>query len=203
MSDQLVWSILNRNSFLVRNAVKRLAMKTEDKVDVCAPETGDVLLECREPDIGGLTKVARLLGGAYDKGTAFEIVGSVPGTEFTAFRIFSGNATLTLGGPAISIADHRGIVLGKLKKKHFAFGTKYAFVPEGDGKGFILQIKGSDFYCDDVKAGGISRSTSDILKDKFSYAVTVSDQIAPNCLIRQVILPFAFAKHRAKVSSVL
>jgi hypothetical protein len=66
MSEKNVWEILNRNLFFVKNAVARSEAKTSDKLDVYDPESRQVLLECREPDIGILTKIARLCGGRHD-----------------------------------------------------------------------------------------------------------------------------------------
>jgi len=56
MSEKNVWDILNRNLFFVKNVVAKREAKTSDKFDVYDPESLQILLECREPDIGILTK---------------------------------------------------------------------------------------------------------------------------------------------------
>src|SRR2546422_701572 len=80
------------------------------------PESRQIILECREPDIGTLTKVARLVGGRHDKGTEFDLVASIPGSKEQALRVARGSATLTFGGPSVRISDHQDALLGKLKK---------------------------------------------------------------------------------------
>jgi hypothetical protein len=105
MSDNVIWDILNRNLFFIKDAVKRSEAKTADKLDVYDPDSRQLLLECREPDIGMLTKIARLCGGRHDAGTAFNLVAGIPSSKEQVLRIVRGNATLTLGGPAIKISD--------------------------------------------------------------------------------------------------
>src|ERR1035438_9781314 len=105
MSENNVWNILNRNLFFVKNAVAKREAKTSDKFDVYDPESHQILLECREPDIGVLTKIARLCGGRHDKGTAFNLVASIPGSKEQVLRIAGGNATLSFGSPAVKISD--------------------------------------------------------------------------------------------------
>jgi hypothetical protein len=61
VSEKTIGDILNRNLFFVKNAVEKLEAKTADKLDVYDPESRQILLECREPDIGALTKVPGFL----------------------------------------------------------------------------------------------------------------------------------------------
>jgi hypothetical protein len=118
MSENNVWNILNRNLFFVKNAVAKREAKTSDKLDVYDPESRQILLECREPNIGVLTKIARLIGGRHDEGTAFNFVASIPNSKEQVLRIVRGNSTLSLGGPVVKISDQWDSLLGKLKKKN-------------------------------------------------------------------------------------
>jgi hypothetical protein len=197
MSEKTIWDILNRNLFFVKNAVKRLEAKTADKLDVYDPESRQILLECREPDIGALTKIARLCGGRHDTGTGFNLVASIPGSKEQVLRIARGNATLSFGGPAVKISDRWDSLLGKLKKKKLTLGLKFTFVPEKQGETFILQIKGGEIFCDDKKVAAFSKWNSDFFKEnKFDYALSISQEVPANSQIRQVLLAVAFAKHR-------
>jgi hypothetical protein len=53
---------------------------------------------------------------------------------------------LTFGGPTVKISDHWDSLPGKLKKKNFAIGTKFTFIPEKQGESFLLQIKGAKSF---------------------------------------------------------
>ena len=151
MAEKNIWGVFNRNLFFVKNAVARREAKMADKLDVYDPESRQVLLVCREPNIGILTKMARLIGGRHDKGTKFNLVASIPGNKEQIVRIARGNATLTFGGPAVKIYDQWDSLLGKLEKKKLSLGMKFTFIPDKLGETFVLQIKGGEIFCDDKK----------------------------------------------------
>jgi hypothetical protein len=197
MSEKTIWDILNRNLLFVKNAVRKSEAKTADKLDVYDPESRQILLECREPDIGALTKIARLCGGRHDTGTSFNLVASIPDSKEQVLRIARGNATLTFGGPAVIISDHWDSLLGKLKKKKLALGMKFTFVPEKQGETLVLQIKGGEILCGDKKVARFSKWNSDFFREKqFNYAFSINQEVPANSQIRQVLLAIAFAQHR-------
>jgi len=197
MSEKTIWDILNRNLLFVKNAVKKSEAKTADKLDVYDPESRQILLECREPDIGALTKIARLCGGRHDTGTSFNLVASIPDSKEQVLRIERGNATLTFGGPAIKISDHWDSLLGKLKKKKLTLEIKFTFVPEKQGETLVLQIKGGEILCGDKKVARFLKWNSDFFREKqFNYAFSINQEVPANSQIRQVLLAIAFAQHR-------
>jgi hypothetical protein len=205
MSEKIVWDILNRNLFFVKNAVKALEAKTSDKLDVYDPESRQPLLECREPNIGGLTKVARLFGGRHDTGTEFDLAANIPSTQQQALRVARGTATLSFGGPALKIFDNWNSLIGKLKKKNFALGLKFNFVPEKQNEGFLLHFKkqlfgGCQIFCDNKMVAKISGCDAPFYKEgKFDYAFYISDKVPPNSPQRQVLLAVAMVQHRMAV----
>ncbi len=142
-SGQAIWRKLDRDLFFVKSAVKRLEAKTSDKFDVYNPETRQVVLECREPDLGLLTKTARLLGGVHDRGRAFNLVAKIPGTNQQVFRITRGNASLTLGGPVTHIFDHEDKLIGKMKRKNLALGMKFLLFRRKEEQALLLHTRHS------------------------------------------------------------
>jgi hypothetical protein len=197
MSEKNVWDILKRNLFFVKNAVARSEAKTSDKFDVYDPESHQILLECREPDIGLLTKVARLCGGRHDQGTSFNLVASIPSSNERVLRIARGNASLSFGGPIVKISDHWDSLIGTLKRKKLSLGQIFTFAPEKQGEAFLLQIKGGEIFCDDKKVAVVAKWDSVFFKEnKFDYAISISPDVPANSLIRQVLVAFALARHR-------
>jgi hypothetical protein len=147
-----------------------------------------------------LTKIARLCGGRHDKGTKFNLVASIPGSNKRVLRITRGNATLSFGGPTVNISDHWDSLLGKLKKIKLTLGMKFTFVPEKLGESFILQIKGGEFFCDDKKVARFLKFDSGFCKEnKFDYAFSINQEVPANSQLRQVLLAVAFAQHRVIV----
>jgi hypothetical protein len=204
MPEKIIWDILNRNLFFVKNAVRTREAKTSDKLDIYDPESCQILLECREPNIGILTKVARLFGGRHDTGTEFDLVASIPESQQQVLRVARGTATLSFGGPAVKIFDNWDSLIGKLKQKNFALGQKFNFAPEKEGSTFTLQIKNGVILCDDKRVAHFSKWNSDFFKEnKFNYAFSINQEVPANSQIRQVLLAFAIAQHRIIIQSSL
>ena len=179
-----------------------LEAKTSDKLDIYDPESRQVMLECREPNIGALTKVARLFGGRHDTGTEFDLVASIPGSPEQVLRAARGSATLSFGGPALKIFDNWNSLIGKLKKKNFALGQKFNFTPEKQGESFLLDFKrqssgGCRIFRGDKMVAKISGCDEAFYKEgKFKYAFYIDDEVPPGSQVRQVLVTFAFALHR-------
>jgi hypothetical protein len=195
--------IFNRDLIFIKNAVRAREAKMADKLDVYDPETRQVLLECREPDLGALTKMARLAGGRHDKGTAFDLVASLPGGGQQVLRVARANATLSLGGPPVRIYDDSNTPVGTLKEKLFAIGLRYNFVPEKQEKPFVLHIEGKfprngcDIFCDGKQVAGISQPRTEVFKEgQFDYAFSIDREVPPDSVMRQVLLAVGLAKHR-------
>ena len=207
-SGQAIWRKLDRDLFFVKSAVKLLEAKTSDKFDVYNPETRRVVLECREPDLGLLTKTARLLGGVHDRGRAFNLVAKIPGTNQQVFRITRGNASLTLGGPVTHIFDHEDKLMGKMKRKNLALGMKFLLFRRKDEQALLLHIK-SWFRRRKLLIGGteVAQLTRRweaghaalFREGRFDYAIAFSPEFPRHSPVRQLLLAVALAWHRIKM----
>jgi hypothetical protein len=207
MSDT-VWDILNRNLFFVKNAVKASEAKTSDKLDVYDPQTHELLLECREPDIGILVKGARLFGGRHDRGTPFNLVAAVPGSRQQVLRIVRGSATLSFGGRPIVISNHCQEIVGSLKRKKLALRATFNFSPEKGGEPFTLtcEIVGGDakLFINEKRVASITSrwmlEHADYFREgRFTYAFSVSSEVPPNDRTRLILMAVAIAQHRLDV----
>jgi len=69
--------VLNRNVFLVKEHVG--LFKASSNYDVYDPDTGEVILECREPNLGMFTKLVRFTD--YKRMTPFEVHITTPGGQ--------------------------------------------------------------------------------------------------------------------------
>src|SRR5205085_9627505 len=87
MREETIWDLLNRDLYFVKDAVKVSEAKFSDKLDVYDPEQRRIILEVREPGLTTMTKVARLYGGTYDVGGAFDFAVNVAGNSQQALRI--------------------------------------------------------------------------------------------------------------------
>ena len=202
------WGILNRNLFFVRSAVKSSEVKTSDKLDIYDPQTRQLLLECREPELGFITKAARFIGGRHDHGTKFDFIARQPGEGKPVLRVSRGNVSLSFGGCPIRLVNEDQEALGTLKKKTFTLGKKFEFSGErGLGK-LLLEIK-SNFLGNTIQwllngrvIGTLSKkatSHEDYFREgKFDYSYSIAAEVAPNDVLRQILVAFAIAQHRVE-----
>ncbi len=207
MSEQSNRNSLDRDLFFVKSTVKVFEAKTSDKFDVYNPETRRIVLECREPDLGLLTKAARLLGGVHDRGTTFNLVAKIPGTNQQVFRITRGNTSLTLGGPVTKILDHQDEIMGKMKRKNLALGKKFLLFRRQGDQTLVLQIKSWFGRCKlligGIEVAQLSREWQAchahfFRTGRFDYAISFSPEFPRHSSIRQILLAVALAWHRIR-----
>ena len=197
------WEILNRNIFFVKSAVKRLEAKTSDKFDIYDPNIRELVLECREPDLGKLTKARRLAGGQYDSGSPFNFVAAVPGDGQQAFRISRKVPFLSLRRPFVEVYGPNDAPIASLKPKFLSLGHTFRVSIKGDVaflalrpkgmRGYRMLIQGKEVAFVAPKCEG---HQADYFAQGFAYAVSIGDDVPPNDSVRPLVLAFALASHR-------
>lgn len=207
MEESKVWNILNRDLFFVKDVVKSHEAKTSDKLDVLDPESGDILLECREPDIGVMTKMTRFLGGQYDQLAPFNIVASVPGSGEKVLRIARGSSVVTFGGSAIEYSDHNDQLICRMAKPFFSFGLAFRFFRDKKDTLFVMRVKsvlnGYRLMIDKKEVARVmlkwKKEHAAVFKtNKCKYAISISPDVPKNNVARQVILALAISIDRVK-----
>ena len=210
MSNTEAWNIINRNEFFVKNAVRRSEAKTSDKLDVHDPVTRELLLECREPEIGVLTQAARLMGGGHDRGTSFDLVARHPESGQVVIRASRANATLSFGGRPIRVYNQDQELVGTLKKKELSLGNKFEFRGERGNGNFVLEVKSNllgktrEWLVNGKLVGTLSQNVPPpnegyYREGGFSYACSIAHEVPPNDVMRQILVAFAIAQHRVAV----
>jgi hypothetical protein len=211
--EEQVWDVLNRNLFFVKDAVKVSEAKTSDKIDLYDPEQQSIVLQAREPSITTMTKVSRLYGGTYDRGSAFDLAVNYGDTERQVLRITRGTPTFVLNGAPIDLGDHRGVVIGTLKKVVWTVGRKFTLTERASNETLTLNLRlnvfGSEMgvVIDGKKIAGIVRKWKDSHQDyfksgKFAYAIWISPEVEKNSQLRQALIALGIAQHRIIDSSL-
>lgn len=77
VGPKLTRSVLDRDVFLVKEHAG--LFKASSNYDVFDPETGEVILECREPKLGWLTRILRFTD--YKRMTPFDVHLTTPAGE--------------------------------------------------------------------------------------------------------------------------
>jgi hypothetical protein len=198
-----VWEILNRNVFFVKNVVKRLEAKTSDKFDIYDPNLRELVLECREPELGAFTKVRRLAGGQYDAGSPFDFVVTVAGSGEPVFRISRKIPFVSLSKPPVEVYDGNGVKIAWLKRKFWSLGRTFQVSIQGGVRRFKLRPKGLRGYrivIQDKEVATVlpkpNGPQADYFADGFAYAVSFADDVPPTDHVRPLVLGFALSSHR-------
>ncbi|MFT5298452.1 MAG: hypothetical protein ACI9YH_004500 [Colwellia sp.] len=180
--------ILNKNLFLIKEHVG--IFKAANNYDVYDPETGNIIMECREPNLGFFTKILRF--SDYKTMTPFDVQIRTP-DEQRIVRIQRGISLLV---SKVTISDSDGNTVGYFQQKLFSIGGKFDIYDNQER--VVCQLKGNwvgwDFRFMDGndELAHISKEWGGIGKELFSsadnYVLQISDDVPENHPIRKLIL---------------
>ena len=179
---------LTRNLYFVKEHVG--IFKAANNFDILDPESGQVLLECREEKLGLLTKLLRF--SDYKRMTPFHIEirapGGPPQIQVTrGISIFLSN---------VRVLDERGQHIGGFKQKLFSIGGSFDVL---DVHGMPLcTLKGKwtgwdfRFMKDEVELAHVTKKWAGIGKELFTtadnYILEVSDAVPADSPFRQLVI---------------
>jgi uncharacterized protein YxjI len=177
---------LNSNLFLVKEHVGMF--KAANNFDIHNPETGKVVMECREERLGVLTKLLRFTD--YKRMTPFDIqVKTLDGHQVV--RVKRGVSVFL---SRVEVFDENDQVIGMFKQKLFSIGG--AFTVLDDSETPVCQLKGKwtgwdfRFMAGDVELAHVAKKWSGIGKEMFTsadnYILEISDGVPST--VRQLII---------------
>lgn len=176
------------NQFLVKEHVGMF--KAANNYDIFDLQSGQPILECREPNLGLVTKVFRFTD--YKRFTPFAIrITDLDGNPVV--EVTRGMAFLRSD---VRVSDGNGTYLGGFKQKFFSIGGKFKVLDEDDAE--VCQLNGSwtgwdfRFMAGDAQMARVSKKWSGMGKEFFTsadnYVLELSDDIPPGAPIRRLIL---------------
>ncbi|MEM9160709.1 MAG: phospholipid scramblase-related protein [Verrucomicrobiota bacterium] len=179
---------LSLNSFLVKEHVGMF--KAANNFDIYDPSNGQIVLECREEQLGFFTKLFRFTD--YKKYTPFHIQIKDPGGK-TLIHIKRG-ASLFLS--KVTVHDENDALIGSFKQKFLSIGGKFDVMDADDQ--LLCQLKGKwtgwnfSFGLEGVEFGHVSKEWSGIGKEFFTsadnYMLSIDSSIEPGHPLRKLIL---------------
>jgi hypothetical protein len=183
---------LQRNLYFVKEHVG--FFKAANNFDVVDPETGEMILECREPNLGVFTKMLRFTD--YKRYTPFNIEVTTPENE-PVLRITRG---ISLFLSKVSVFDEEEDRVGGFKQKLFSIGGAFSVLSANDQP--LCQLKGKwtaweyRFEHNGQELAKVSRKWSGIGKELFTsadnYILQISDSVPPDNPLRILILGAVF-----------
>ena len=180
--------VLNRNLFLVKEHTG--FFKAANNFDVFDPDTGEIILECREERLGMITKLLRF--SDYKRMTPFNIViRDMAGTQVV--RITRG-VSLILS--KVSVFDEDDQPIGGFQQKFMSIGGKFDVCgPAGNA---LCTLKGKwtgwdfRFLHENEELAHVSKKWAGLSKELFTsadnYVVSIAEEIPADNDLRKLIL---------------
>ena len=180
--------LLNKNVFLVKEHVGMF--KAANNYDIYDPETGGIIMECREPNLGGLTKLLRFT--KYKRYTPFDIrLNDTAGQPI--LRITRG---VSLFLSQVRVFDADGAQVGGFKQKLLTIGGAFDVLDNRDQ--VLCSLKGKwtgwefKFLAGDREFARVTKRWSGTGQEFFTsadnYVLEISQSVTPDSQVRVLIL---------------
>ena len=180
--------LLSKNLFLVKEHVGMF--KAANNYDVYDPETGSVIMECREPKLGRLTQLLRFTD--LKQNTPFDIhLTDTSGRPI--LRITRGVSILL---SRVSVLDADDVEVGGFKQKLFSVGGAFDVLDKNDN--VLCSLKGKwtgwefKFLAGDTEFARVTKKWAGAGKELFTsadnYVLEISESVAPDSGLRTLIL---------------
>lgn len=180
--------VLSRNVYLVKEHVGMF--KAANNYDIYDPDTGTVIMECREERLGILTKILRFTD--YKRMTPFDIQIRTPDGH-QVVRVKRG---ISLFLSKVQVLDESDRVIGGFKQKLFSIGGAFTVLDASDTP--VCQLKGKwtgwdfRFLTGETELAHVTKKWAGIGKELFTsadnYVLQISDSVPADNVARQLIL---------------
>jgi len=180
--------LLNHNLFFVKEHVG--LFKAANNYDIYDPETNQIILLCREDNLGFFTKLFRF--SDYKRMTPFDI----------EIRTGAGQKVLTVKRgisfflSKVSVYDEKENLVGMFKQKFFSIGGKFDVLDTNDR--VVCTLKGKwtswdfKFMKDDVELAHVAKKWAGLGKELFTtadnYMLEIDKQVPADNPVRILIL---------------
>ena len=180
--------VLNRNLFLVKEQVGMF--RAASNYDIFDPETGELILHCREDKLGLFTKVMRFT--EYKQISPFDVEIRTPSGE-PVLRVKRGFAFIL---SKVDVLDESNVRLGGFQQKFFSIGGAFSVLGASGNK--LCDLKGSwtgwefKFVTGGNVIASVSKKWAGVGKELFTsadnYVLQISDEVPAENPVRQLIL---------------
>lgn len=180
--------ILNQNLFLVKEHVGMF--KAANNYDIYNPENNELIMNCREKDLGFFTKVLRFTD--FKRATPFNVEIATP----TGEKIINVKRGVAIFRSKVEVFDEKERLIGTFKQKIFSIGGKFEILDKNEKPVCTLQGKwtGWDFKFtkDTQMLGQVNKKWAGIGKEFFTsadnYVLQIENSVAQDDSVRQLIL---------------
>jgi len=175
------------NQYLVKEHVGMF--KAANNFDIYDLETGEEVLQCREPSLGFFTKMLRFTD--YKRMTPFKIEITEP--DGTLVAEVSRGISVFLS--TVKVHDGNGDYIGGFKQKLFSIGGAFSVLDESDNP--VCDLKGKwtgwdfQFLAGKNVLARVTKKWSGIGKEMFTsadnYVLDISESVPDESAVRKLI----------------
>ena len=180
--------VLKKNVFLVKEHVGMF--KAANNYDIYDPQTGNIIMECREERLGIITKLLRFTN--YKRMTPFDIQIRTPdGNQL--IRITRGISVFLSN---VKVLDDHNQLIGGFKQKLFSIGGSFNVLDANDNPICLLKGKWTGwnftFMTGETEIAHVTKKWAGIGKELFTsadnYVLEISESVPTDNVLRQLIL---------------
>jgi uncharacterized protein YxjI len=159
-------SILNQNLFFIKEHVGMF--KAANNFDILNPESKEIMMTCREEQLGFFTKMLRFTD--YKRMTPFHIEVKTTSGE----RVLEIKRGVSIFLSTVEVLDEKGNLVGRFKQKFFSIGGKFDVLDPQDN--IICTLKGKwtswdfKFLRDNIELANVSKKWAGFGKEMFTTA---------------------------------
>lgn len=181
-------SALNKNLFFVKEHVK--IFKAASSFDVIDPDTKQIVLECREENLGFFTKMLRFTD--YKRMTPFNMEIKTPAGQ----KILTVRRGVSFFRSNVEVLNEKDMLIGKFKQHFFSIGGKFEVLDQNDRSLCMLQGKWTSwdfkFISNDGKEfATVAKKWSGLGKELFTsadnYILQISSEVPADHPLRELI----------------
>ncbi|WP_343592752.1 phospholipid scramblase-related protein [Flavobacterium sp.] len=180
--------ILSQNLFLVKEHVGMF--KAANNYDIYNPETNQIIMNCRENNLGFFTKILRFTD--YKRATPFNIEITTASGE----KLITVRRGVAIFRSTVEVLDEKDRLIGTFKQKFFSIGGKFDILDKNERPVATLQGKwtGWDFKFshENKQLAQVSKKWAGLGKEFFksadNYVLQIEATVATESPLRQLIL---------------
>jgi len=124
-------AVLHNNIFFIKEHIG--IFKAANNFDIFDPNTNQKIMECREPDLGTLTRFLRFTD--FKRMTPFHVILTTPERQ----KVLSLKRGISIFKSYVEVFDENDMKVGEFEQKFFSIGGEFNIDKFGDAKIYTLQ----------------------------------------------------------------
>jgi uncharacterized protein YxjI len=181
--------VINKNLFFVKEHVG--IFKASNSFDIFDGENQNLIMQCREENLGFFTKMFRF--SDYKRMTPFDIEIKSPSGEL----ILSVRRGVSFFLSNVEVLDKNGMIIGRFKQQFFSIGGKFEVLDSSDKSLCMLKGKWTSWEfnfisSDNKEFAKVSKKWSGFGKEFFTsadnYVLQISNDVPADHPLRMLIL---------------